>query len=186
MAENFIVIRHAPLARFAGAVLEAAGVPEATASLVAESLVAANLRGVDSHGVQLLLWYIDQIRAGNVDIHQAGHLVSENGVCLVYDGGNGMGQLVSTRCCEHAIRLARNSGIGMVVARNSTHFGACAWWAQKLSAAGMLGIVMCNATSLGGAVAGARQDAGHQSHLHVGPGTEYVPARHGHHDGRAQ
>jgi LDH2 family malate/lactate/ureidoglycolate dehydrogenase len=148
MAENFIVIRHAPLARFAGAVLEAAGVPEATASLVAESLVAANLRGVDSHGVQLLLWYIDQIRAGNVDIHQAGHLVSENGVCLVYDGGNGMGQLVSTRCCEHAIRLARNSGIGMVVARNSTHFGACAWWAQKLSAAGMLGIVMCNATSL--------------------------------------
>lgn len=148
MAENFIIIQRDPLTRFAEAVLQATGVPAVTASLVAESLVAANLRGVDSHGVQLLLWYTDQIRAGNVDVHQAGKVVSESGSCLVYDGANGIGQLISTRCCEHAIRLSKNTGIGMVVARNSTHFGACAWWAQKISAAGMLGIVMCNATSL--------------------------------------
>ena len=148
MCADFIVIHAEPLTRFAAAVMQGAGVPASTASIVGESLVAANLRGVDSHGVQLLLWYTDQIRAGNVAVNEAGYIFSESGVCLVYDGVNGIGQLISSRCCNHAIRLAKDSGIGMVVARNSTHFGAAAWWAQKLSAAGMLGIVMCNATSL--------------------------------------
>ncbi len=148
MCADFIVIHAEPLTRFAAAVMQGAGVPASTASIVGESLVAANLRGVDSHGVQLLLWYTDQIRAGNVAVNEAGYIFSESGVCLVYDGANGIGQLISSRCCNHAIRLAKDSGIGMVVARNSTHFGAAAWWAQKLSAAGMLGIVMCNATSL--------------------------------------
>lgn len=148
MTDAFIVIRDAPLIAFAASVLKAAGVPAATSALVAESLVAANLRGVDSHGVQLLIWYCDQIRAGNVDLHTSGRVANENGVCLVYDGSNGIGQLISGICCDHAIRLAKTGGIGMVVARNSTHFGACAWWAQKLSNAGLIGIVMCNATAL--------------------------------------
>lgn len=146
--DNFIVIRHQPLIEFASSISQASGVPATTASLVAESLVAANLRGVDSHGVQLLLWYTDQIRAGNVDINEPGHIVSETGACMVYDGHNGIGQLISNVCCDHAIRIARAGGIGMVTARNSTHFGACAWWAQKLSSAGFIGIVMCNATAL--------------------------------------
>jgi LDH2 family malate/lactate/ureidoglycolate dehydrogenase len=148
MAEEFIVVGYEALTRFAAEVMKATGVPGSTSTIVAESLVSANLRGVDSHGVQLLLWYTDQIRGGNVDVNEGGYVASESGACLVYDGANGIGQLISTRCCNHAIRLAKDSGIGMVVARNSTHFGACAWWAQKLSAAGMLGIVMCNATAL--------------------------------------
>ena len=146
--DNFIVIPHPPLTAFATAILESAGMPASTAALVAESLVAANLRGVDSHGVQLLIWYTDQIRAGNVDVEQTGSVASENGSCLVYDGHNGVGQLISDICCGHAARLARSNGLGMVVARNSTHFGACAWWAQKLSSQGFIGIAMCNATAL--------------------------------------
>ena len=43
-----------------------------TAALVADSLVASNLRAVDSHGVQLLGFYIEQIRAGNFDVHARG------------------------------------------------------------------------------------------------------------------
>jgi LDH2 family malate/lactate/ureidoglycolate dehydrogenase len=148
MADDFIVIRDAALIGFAAAVLDAAGVPHSTSALVAESLVAANLRGVDSHGVQLLIWYCDQIRAGNVDLQTGGRIDRENGVCLVYDGCNGIGQRISSLCCEHAIRIGKANGMGMVVARNSTHFGACAWWAQRLSSAGLIGIVMCNATAL--------------------------------------
>lgn len=145
---DFVLIPHGRLAAFAKDILEAAGVPVATAALTAESLVAANLRGVDSHGVQLLIWYTEQIGAGNVDTHHGGRIANENGCCMVYDGANGIGQLISNTCCEHAIRLAKAGGIGLVVARNSTHFGAAAWWAQKLAAAGLIGIVMCNATAL--------------------------------------
>ncbi len=148
MSADFVVVPAAPLTAFARSILEAAGVPPLTAALVSESLVSANLRGVDSHGVQLLIWYTEQIAAGNVDIHRAGHIVSENGACMQYDGDNGIGQLISDTCCDHAIRLAREHGLGLVVARNSTHFGAAAWWAQKLARENLLGNVMCNATAL--------------------------------------
>lgn len=147
-SNEYFVIQHRTLAEFGRAVLEAVHVPRKSAALVADSLVSANLRGVDSHGVQLLIWYTQQIQDGNIDIATSGQIATENGSCMVYDGMNGLGQVVSDACCDHAIRLARAHGIGMVTARNSSHFGASAWWAQKLAAAGLIGIVTCNATPL--------------------------------------
>src|SRR5271156_6198748 len=102
-----LVISHGPLAAFGRAVLEAVNVPREAATLVADSLVSANLRGVDSHGVQLLIWYTHQIQDGNIDITTSGQVASENGACMVYDGMNGLGQVVSNACCDHVIRLAR-------------------------------------------------------------------------------
>jgi LDH2 family malate/lactate/ureidoglycolate dehydrogenase len=148
MSENFIAIHYAPLTDFARAMFEASGVPSSSARLVAESLVASSLRGVDSHGIQLVIWYTEQIRNGNVDLHTFGHIASENGACMIYDGDNGIGQVVSNVCCDHAIRIATDGGIGLVTVRNSTHFGACAWWARKIASAGYIGIVMCNASPL--------------------------------------
>jgi len=148
MSEDFVVVHDKPLRDFGSAVLQAAGVPPSTADLVAESLVAANLRGVDSHGIQLLLWYTQQILDGNVDLHARGRVVSQSGSTMVYDGQNGIGQLIADICTGHAIRLTQSSGIAIVTARDTTHFGACAWWAQKIASAGMLGIVHCNATPL--------------------------------------
>lgn len=136
------------LTRFAHELLIAAQVPHAKAELVAQSLVAANLRGVDSHGLQLLPFYLEQIRMGNINVQADGRVVSENGACLVYDGESGIGQWISEICCTHAIRLARSHGIGFAVARESNHFGAAAFWAQRMSSAGSIGIVMCNASPL--------------------------------------
>jgi LDH2 family malate/lactate/ureidoglycolate dehydrogenase len=136
------------LARFACQLLYAVKAPPPKADLVARSLVAANLRGVDSHGLQLLPFYIDQILMGNMSVTADGHVASENGACLTYHGESGIGQWISEICCGHAIRLAREHGIALVVARESNHFGAAAFWAQRMSAAGLIGIVMCNATPL--------------------------------------
>ena len=136
------------LAYFAYQLLAAVNVPHAKADLVSKSLVAANLRGVDSHGLQLLSFYIELILMGNIDIQTDGRVASEDGACLVYDGQNGIGQWISQICCEHAIRLGRAHGISIVVARESNHFGAAAYWAQQVSAAGLIGMVMCNASPL--------------------------------------
>jgi LDH2 family malate/lactate/ureidoglycolate dehydrogenase len=136
------------LTRFAYQLLTSAKVSSAKADMVARSLVAANLRGVDSHGLQLLSFYIELILMGNIDIQTDGRIASENGACLVFDAQNGIGQWISSICCDHAVRLARAHGMGLVVARESNHFGAAAFWAQRMSAAGMIGIVMCNASPL--------------------------------------
>src|ERR1700683_2091714 len=143
--DDYFVIAHGPLADFARAVLEAAHVPREAAALVADSLVSANLRGVDSHVGQVLIWSVQQIQDGNINVATVGEIASENGSCMVYDGLNGLGQVISNACCDHAIRLARTHGLGMVTARNSSHFGASAWWAQKLAAAGLIGVGTWNA-----------------------------------------
>ncbi len=136
------------LKRFAEDILLAAGVPRHKAELVATTLVATNLRGVDSHGIQLLTFYVDQLLAGEMDAQTDGRVVSENGSCLLFDGQNGLGQWVAEICSDHAVRIAKAQGIGMVVARESNHFGACNWWAQKMRDAGQIGIVMCNASAI--------------------------------------
>lgn len=143
-----ILIGHEALHDFTRSLLTAIGVPEEAAELVSESLVVTNLRGVDSHGVQLLPFYIERIRAGGIDTKAKGRVASENGACLTYDGENGIGQVVSAICCDHAVRLAKEHGMGMVVARESNHFGAAAFWGQRMSASGMIGIVMCNASPI--------------------------------------
>src|SRR5580700_9347853 len=136
------------LTAWAATLLEAATFPRPTARLVAASLVAANLRGVDSHGVQLLPYYVEQVERGDMNPAAEGRVVSESGACLLYDGANGAGQQVATVCCGHAVRLARKHGISIVTARESNHFGAAAYWGQKISGAGMIGIVMCNASPI--------------------------------------
>jgi LDH2 family malate/lactate/ureidoglycolate dehydrogenase len=125
--------------------LMALGAPEGHARVVADSLVAANLRGVDSHGIQMLTTYIQQLRAGGINVPAIGHVEREDGVCLRYHGENGLGQVVSDRCTDHAIRIARALGVAVVVANHSNHFGAGAWWGEKLAREGFIGIVMSNA-----------------------------------------
>jgi LDH2 family malate/lactate/ureidoglycolate dehydrogenase len=140
------LIDHSSLKQFVRSILAAARLSPARAELLSDSLVSTSLRGVDSHGIHLLPYYVSQIRKGNIDAGTDGRVVSESGACLLYDGEHGLGQCVSANCCTHAVRLARGHGVGMVIARNSNHFGAAAFWAQRISREGMIGIVMCNAS----------------------------------------
>ena len=136
------------LTRFATEILVAAGTPAGKAGITAEALIASNLRGVDSHGLQLLPFYIEQILRGEMDPKADGQVVSESGSCLVFDAQNAIGQWVAETCCGHAVRLAAAGGAGVVVARESNHFGAAAWWAQKMRTAGQIGLVFCNASPI--------------------------------------
>src|SRR5579863_8615119 len=148
MPEPDVLIPATELTPFAARLLEAVRVSADKARLVAESLVASNLRGVDSHGLQLLPYYLEQIEWGDMDAQADGRVISESGACLLYDAQNGIGQAIAETCCAHAVRMASAGGLAMVVARESNHFGAAAFWAQRMSAAGQIGIVMCNASSL--------------------------------------
>jgi LDH2 family malate/lactate/ureidoglycolate dehydrogenase len=148
MPEPDIIIQAASLTAFIERILVSMKVAEARARLVATSLVASNLRGVDSHGVQLLPFYIEQLEWGDMIPQANGHVISENGGSMVYHAEHGIGQYIADVCSDHAIRLAREHGISMVVARESNHFGAAAYWAQKMATAGQIGIVVCDASAI--------------------------------------
>ena len=130
------IISAPQLTQFTDSILQAAGVPAHKAAIAARSLVASNLRGVDSHGIQLLTYYVDQLLAHEMDPLTDGEVVCESGACMVFDGHNGLGQWIAENCTGHAVRLAKAHGVGVVTARESNHFGACAWWAQKMRDAG--------------------------------------------------
>lgn len=130
---------------FCRQLLTSIGISDAHASLVGESLIAANLRGVDSHGIQMILVYIQQVRAGGVNRTTAGRVMSEAGVFLRYYGENGLGQVVAQHCTDHAIRIARTHGISVVVTNHSNHFGTGAWWGEKIARAGFIALVTSNA-----------------------------------------
>jgi LDH2 family malate/lactate/ureidoglycolate dehydrogenase len=100
---------------------------------------------VDSHGVQMMMMYLQQLRANGISPAAEGCITREDGVCLRYDGQNGLGQVVADRCTDHSIRIARALGVSVVVAGNSNHFGAGAWWGEKLARSGFIAIVMSNA-----------------------------------------
>lgn len=138
----------AELRDFCQRLCAAAGAAPDAAYLVADSLVASNLRGVDSHGVSLLPYYLAQWQSGDVEVQARGSIASEGGACMTFDGESAIGQLVAATCCDHAIRLASEFGIGVITARESNHFGAAAYWAKRISDNRRIGIVLCNASPL--------------------------------------
>jgi len=125
---------------------EGVGVNLRDATFTASALVASDLRGVDSHGVALLRYYLEQLEQGDMEAHGDPEVLHNSGCTALVDGHNAIGQLVARFCCDQAIALAIDHGCGIVSARRSNHFGAAAYWVQRLNAAGFIGIVLCNAS----------------------------------------
>jgi LDH2 family malate/lactate/ureidoglycolate dehydrogenase len=138
----------AKLASFCVAVLEKVGVPGENAAIVADSLLSANLRGVDTHGVTRLPIYVERLQAGLTNGRTQGVVVSEGEATTVYDGQDGLGQVVGTRAMQLAIKKAESAGVGLVTARNSTHYGTAAYYAMMALPHDMIGISLTNSPSL--------------------------------------
>ncbi len=127
-------------------VFKGVGVPDAEARVCAEVLVGADKRGIDSHGVgRLKLIYYDRIKKGIQSPLTEFEVVRDVKATAVVDGHNGMGMVVARRCMEMAVEKARQHGLGMVVARNSTHYGFAAYYSLMAVQAGMIGLSGTNA-----------------------------------------
>jgi ureidoglycolate dehydrogenase (NAD+) len=137
-----MLVPHTTLVSFTAACLEKLGLESGDARFVAETLVAANLRGVDSHGVVRLPHYATRLRNGTVKARPRMSARRTGPAAAVVEGDAGMGQLVAARAMREAIALAKESGVGAVVARNSSHCGACAWFVEMATSAGMVGIAL--------------------------------------------
>ncbi len=139
------VLSAAQLHDFGAALLRSLSVPDEHADIVMASLVGANLRGVDSHGMQMLVVYLQQLRAGGVDPRATGRVAHANGACLRYDGDNALGQVVAQRCSDLVIAKAAEHGVAVVTAHHSNHFGTGAWWGERIAREGYLALVFSNA-----------------------------------------
>ena len=135
------------LEAFMADVFKGIGVPEADARICAEVLIGADKRGIDSHGVgRLKPIYYDRIVKGAIQNPVTDfEVVRDVKATAVVDGHNGMGMVIGKRCMDMAIEKARQHGLGMVVARNSTHYGFAAYYSLMAVDAGMIGLSGTNA-----------------------------------------
>lgn len=138
----------AKLTGFAAACLEQLGLAASDARLVAETLVESNLRGVDSHGVVRLPHYAARLRNGTVNPRPKISVQRTSASTAVVEGDRGMGQLVAVRAMQEAVSLAKESGVGAVGARNSSHCGACAYFVELAAREGMVGIALTHTDSI--------------------------------------
>jgi L-2-hydroxycarboxylate dehydrogenase (NAD+) len=122
------------------------GVPEPDARICANVLIEADKRGIDSHGVgRFKPIYIDRIKAGLQNPITNFEILREGPTTAVVDGHNGMGQVIGKKSMELAISKAKKYGLGMVVARDSTHYGIAGYYALMAAKENMIGITGTNA-----------------------------------------
>jgi LDH2 family malate/lactate/ureidoglycolate dehydrogenase len=130
---------------FCRKVLEGLDVPPQDAQIVADCLVGADLRGVDSHGVVRLPVYGRRIQAGVVKARPGIRIEPRFAAVALVQGDNGLGPVVGSRAMDEAIRLAEQSGIGYVGVRGSNHFGPASFYVERAVARNYIGCAVSNA-----------------------------------------
>lgn len=133
------------LTRFTQEALACAGARSDDARLTADVLVAADLGGVESHGVARLRRYVEGLRDGDIKSDALPEIISDAGAVCVVDAHNGLGQPALCVAVDLAIDRARMFGTSVAMVRRSNHMGIAGWFTERAAKHGMLAVVMTNA-----------------------------------------
>ena len=132
--------------RFITDVLTSNNVPTDNAAIIAKCLTAADLRGVDTHGMNRIPSYMERIRRGVLDPAAQPTLTKITPVVSQVDGRNGFGFLSCQQGMAAAIEAAKTFGIGMTSVKHSNHFGMGAWIVQQAIDEDMMSLVFTNSS----------------------------------------
>ena len=142
MSTGRIVVGHEELARFIREALTAKGAREADATMVADGLIWANLRGVDGHGVSRLSTYLDMIATGEINVKTRPRLVHDRPATFVLDSGDGFGAVAMMQAIALATERAEAAGVCFGLVRATTHTGAIGRYAQWIAERGSIGLIL--------------------------------------------
>ncbi len=122
------------------------GIPREDAEICADVLLESDKRGIESHGVNRFKpIYLDRIKAGIQNPVTNFEIIKETPTTAVVDGHDGMGQVIGYKSMRMAIEKAKQYGMGMVVVRNSCHYGIAGYYPWMSCKEGCIGITGTNA-----------------------------------------
>jgi L-2-hydroxycarboxylate dehydrogenase (NAD+) len=133
---------------FCTAIFNKIGCSHADAAIAAKALIAADLRGIDSHGVARLSGYVRLWEAKRVNACPQLKIVHQTPSTAVVNGDAGLGLVVAPYAMQVAIDKAQQVGTGWVSVKNSNHFGIAGYHAMMALPNDMIGIAMTNASAL--------------------------------------
>ena len=144
--QDFVRVAVAEAEAFGCRLLLHHGLSPADAQIVAHCLVRADLRGIDTHGLQFLPQYLERLRRGLINPRPTLAVRRVTPVAATLDGDNGFGFVVGMRAINEAMEMAARFGIGIVSAHRSTHFGMAAAYVLPALDAGFIAMVFSNAS----------------------------------------
>ena len=151
-----ITIKEGELRRFCENICLKVGLSQKDAIIFVDSLIFANLRGIDTHGIIRFPTYIKRIVEGVTNINPQIKKLKEETSMILLDGDSGMGQIVSMYATRLAIDKARKTGISVVGVTNSSHFGVASYYSIKMAEKNMIGISITNGPPVMAAWGGAK------------------------------
>jgi len=137
------------LEQFVAGVFNNLGLSSEEAADSAEILVAADARGIPSHGVARLWRYENGIRKGIMASSVIPTILRETPISLVLDANGAMGMYLSKQTMTKVIEKAKGSGAAFASIRNSNHYGIAGYYAEMAAKHDMIGICMTNTAALG-------------------------------------
>lgn len=140
MVSNEVLVSGEDLKAFTAEVFIGAGLAPEDAEIEADVLVWANLRGVDSHGVLRIPWYMSHVDNGVMKTRPNIQVMKETAATILIDADQAFGPVVTTMAMRRAIEKAKNTGIGWGFIRNTTHQGAMGYYALMAAKEDMAGI----------------------------------------------
>jgi ureidoglycolate dehydrogenase (NAD+) len=143
MADETVVDRDA-LHAWTGAILRAVGASAPAADATATTLVDASVRGLDSHGVVFLAFYLPRLERGTTRGDAHPEVVADLPAFALVDGHDALGAYVSRFAMDVCCQKAKAAGAAAVAVRNSSHFGAASCYAEQAVGQGCIGIVFSN------------------------------------------
>jgi L-2-hydroxycarboxylate dehydrogenase (NAD+) len=141
-------ISHKQLHDFSCRVFMHAGMLAEQAAIASTTLISADLRGVDSHGIARLPGYLRLFKQGRMNPRPQIKTIHESPSTLTLDADNAPGLLAGPYAMDMAIKKAETCGTGWVAVQNSNHFGIAGFHAMRALQHQMIGIAMTNASPL--------------------------------------
>jgi LDH2 family malate/lactate/ureidoglycolate dehydrogenase len=160
---------------FALDVLRALGMPDDDASITAESMVWAGLRGSTSHSLARLDQIANRAEGGGLSLTADWTPVREHGNTTLMDAGYGWGIVAGTYGMRRAIDKAREFGIGVTSVRNCDVTSIMGWYAWLAAETGMIGLAVNNGAPLMAAWGGAGKLIGNQAFSIACPADRHPP-----------
>jgi LDH2 family malate/lactate/ureidoglycolate dehydrogenase len=142
------VFDYPALLQFVGEVFVVMGCSKEDAVSAAKALLAADIRGIDSHGVARLSGYVRLWEAKRINTKPDIRVVHETPSTAVIDADSALGLVAAPRAMRVAIEKARQVGTGWVSVCHSNHYGIAGYHAMMALENDMIGIAMTNASPL--------------------------------------
>lgn len=134
-------------------IFEAAGVDPSDAQVVADVLVGAESRGVESQGLLRLGRYLDSWFAGAVQSPAQIQLKADHGGSLVFESNRAWPQVALLHAGNRAVERARELGSCTALVVGTGHIGRLGHYIERIAQQGMIGLVLTGGDGAGGWVA---------------------------------